>query len=179
MATDSAERAREALARVRGALAAHATDDVIELRIDGDRDTAVVPREAIELLARVLASMSSGQAVSVISRGAELTSQQAADLLNVSRPYLIGLLDQRAIPYRKVGTHRRIRLDDLLGYQRRDDAERRAVADELTRLAQEMGLSPDGPGRSRLRRARALPVEGGSIESARNPRGDVGSSAGN
>ena len=71
---------------------------------------------------------------------AELTTQQAADILSVSRPFLIGLLKQRKIPFRLVGQHRRVRLDDLLAYGRKDDENRRRIADELTADAQELGV---------------------------------------
>ena len=94
----------------------------------------------MELLARVLAHMAAGQAVSVVPAHAELTTQQAANLLNVSRPFLIGLLDSGLIGYRKVGKHRRVRADSLLDYKRNDDQDRREAADELTELNREMGL---------------------------------------
>jgi excisionase family DNA binding protein len=107
---------------------------------DGAEDQLVVPRPAVELLARVLAHMASGHSVSVVPSHAELTTQQAAEILNVSRPYLIGLLDAGEIEYRKVGTHRRIPAGELLAYKHRDDARRRAAADELAVLSQELGL---------------------------------------
>lgn len=130
----------EALPHVKDYLASHA-DHVIRLVVDDDtREPLVVPRGAVELLARILAHMAAGQGVSVVPAHAELTTQQAADLLNVSRPFLIGLLDDDEIEYRRVGKHRRIKAQSLMAYMARDDQERREAADELTRLNQEMGL---------------------------------------
>jgi excisionase family DNA binding protein len=130
----------EALPHVKDYLASHA-DHVIRLVVDDDtREPLVVPRGAVELLARILAHMAAGQGVSVVPAHAELTTQQAAELLNVSRPFLIGLLDQGEIEYRRVGKHRRIKAQSLMAYMARDDQERREAADELTRLNQEMGL---------------------------------------
>lgn len=130
----------EALPHIKSYLAEHA-DSVIRLVVaDDPQETLVVPRGAVELLARVLAHMAMGQGVSVVPAHAELTTQQAADLLNVSRPFLIGLLDAGEIEYRKVGKHRRIKAQSLLAYMARDDQERREAADELTRLNQDMSL---------------------------------------
>jgi excisionase family DNA binding protein len=78
--------------------------------------------------------------VSVVPAHAELTTQQAADMLNVSRPFLIGLLEAGEIDYRKVGKHRRVKAASLLDYMRHDDQRRRQAADELTALTQDMGL---------------------------------------
>lgn len=130
----------EALPHVRDYLASH-DDSVIRLVVSDDpSETLVVPRGAVELLARVLAHLAAGQGVSVVPAHAELTTQQAAELLNVSRPFLIGLLEAGDIDYRKVGKHRRIKARSLMAYMARDDQERRDAADELTRLNQEMGL---------------------------------------
>lgn len=103
-------------------------------------ETAVVPREAFDLFLEVLAQMANGNAVAVVPIHAELTTQQAADLLNVSRPYLIELLDQGKLPHRLVGTHRRVKYADLIEYQRLDDAKRHEVLDELTAEAQDFKL---------------------------------------
>ncbi|GAA3118425.1 excisionase family DNA binding protein [Kribbella aluminosa] len=130
-----------ALRRVKRYLSAHVDERAIRVVVGGDPDeTLSLPRGVVELLARILAHMAAGQGVSVVPAHAELTTQQAADLLNVSRPYLIGLLDSGAIEYRKVGKHRRVRVDSLLDYKRKDDSERRQAADELTELNREMGL---------------------------------------
>ncbi|WP_322770322.1 helix-turn-helix domain-containing protein [Frankia sp. Cr1] len=135
---ESAAAAAEALERVQAYLRTH-PDGLATVRLDDDGQL-VLPRAAVELLSRVLAHMAGGHGVSVVPAHAELTTQQAADLLNVSRPYLIGLLDAGEIAYRKVGTHRRVPAGSLLEYKHRDDARRRAAA-ELTTLAQDMGLS--------------------------------------
>jgi excisionase family DNA binding protein len=133
-----------ALAGVRGYLAKHVQGPAeVTIRVDepDDGNELVVPREALELFARILAYMAAGRAVAVVPAHAELTTQQAADVLNVSRPYLIGLLDAGEITYRKVGTHRRVAVSSLLDYMRRDDQRRRASADELSALTQEMGMA--------------------------------------
>lgn len=139
---DKQETANLALARVRTYLAEHRGTSQIHVTVQdgGDQEPLALPREAVELLASLLAHLGAGRAVSVVPADAELTTQQAADMLNVSRPYLIGLLEAGEIEYRTVGTHRRITASSLLEYQRRDDHRRRLMADKLTELGQEMGL---------------------------------------
>lgn len=110
-----------------------------------------VPREAVELLARILAHLANGHGVSVVPAHAELTTQQAAELLNVSRPYLIGLLESGKIQYRKVGSHRRVLADSLLAYKHHDDTRRRAAADELAQINADRRYSQPMPSPSRSR----------------------------
>ncbi|MEU1277443.1 helix-turn-helix domain-containing protein [Streptomyces sp. NPDC005805] len=138
------ERTHEAnlaLEQVRGYLARHREATRIQVTVqDGGGEALALPREAVELLATVLAHMAAGRSVSVVPHNAELTTQQAADLLNVSRPFLIGLLEAGEIEFRTVGKHRRVLASSLLAYKRDDDRKRREAADELTQLGQQTGL---------------------------------------
>lgn len=99
-----------------------------------------LPAFAARLLVEALTALAEGHAVTVVPVPAELTTQQAADLLNVSRPYLIRLLDERRLPYRRVGNRRKVLLEDVLRYRRKDDLERQKVLDELAQEAQAIGL---------------------------------------
>ena len=112
------------------------------LRVTDSKKSAeiVLPQEVFKLLISVLAEIGRGNAVTVMPVEAELTTQQAADILNVSRPYLITLLDEGQIPYRKVGTRRRVKLIDVLAYKRRIDEARMKVLEELTAEAQELDM---------------------------------------
>lgn len=103
-------------------------------------ETIRIPDAAARLLVQILEEMSRGNAVKMIPVQPELTTQQAADMLNVSRPTLISMLNQGKVAFRKVGAHRRVRLDSLLNYQRRLHAERRAVLEELSAYDRELGL---------------------------------------
>ena len=136
------EEARAAL-RAFSALPRRRTDSrTVQVRSDGEGRpiSATVPREAFELFLEILGQMANGNAVTIVPVHAELTTQQAADLLNVSRPFLVGLLDDGRIPFRMVGAHRRVKAADLLAYQQRDESARKKVLDELTAEAEKHGL---------------------------------------
>jgi excisionase family DNA binding protein len=99
-----------------------------------------LPAGAVALLMDILEAMAAGQGISLIPENAELTTVQAAEVLNVSRPYLIKLLAAGALPHRKVGKHRRIRMEDVMAYKSRIDRDREAVLDELVAEAQRDGM---------------------------------------
>lgn len=135
-----AEVASRAARRIGEYLASNPEVEPIEVHGEiGDDEALVVPRAAAVMLAQVLGFLANGQGVQVMPDNAMLTTQQAADMLNVSRPYLIGLLEAGVMPYQKVGTHRRVAFRDLLEYRRKDDQNRRKVLDELTELGEEIG----------------------------------------
>ena len=99
-----------------------------------------IPESLYEVLRRGVAVLKTGEAVEVVSSGSELTTQQAADLLNVSRPFLIKLLERGDIAYRLSGTHRRIGLRELLRYRSQRSAMRLRALNELAREADDLGI---------------------------------------
>ena len=118
------------------------TDRALTLSVASDhaRETVELPPSVAALLLEILEDMAAGSAVAVLRRDAELTTQQAADYLNVSRPFLVGLLEAGDVPFRKVGTHRRVRFEDLRRYKHTTNAARRGALDELAADAQELGM---------------------------------------
>jgi len=106
----------------------------------GDGVSVTVPREAFELFLEVLRQTANGNAVTIVPVHAELTTQQAADHLTVSRPFLIGLLESGKLPFRLVGSHRRVRFADLMAYKDADDKRRRDALDALTEEGQKLGF---------------------------------------
>jgi len=103
-----------------------------------DGETMEIPASAFHALKLVVQGMARGQTMTLVPHGKELTTQEAADLLHVSRPHLVKLLDEGTIPHYKVGTHRRVRIEDVLDHRERRAATRRAKLDELTRLSEEL-----------------------------------------
>lgn len=99
-----------------------------------------LPTSALRLLVDVLSELAEGNAVKVVPVHAELTTQEAADLLNVSRPHLVKLLETGGLPFHKTGKHRRVRFDQLMKYKTLRDQESAAAMTELTQQAQELRM---------------------------------------
>lgn len=102
-------------------------------------ESIALPESVFYVLERVAEVMARGDSITVVPVGRELTTQQAADLLNVSRQYLVRLLDDGRIPFRKTGKHRRLRIDDVLSFKEARDKDRRAGLRALSRMTEEFG----------------------------------------
>lgn len=98
-----------------------------------------LPETVFYVLERVVEVMARGDSITVVPVGREVTTQQAADLLNVSRQYLVRLLDEGRIRFRKTGKHRRLRIEDVLSFKENRDKDRRAGLRELSQMTQEFG----------------------------------------
>jgi excisionase family DNA binding protein len=134
------QAARESGQRLAPYLRFHQELQVQVIAGDTPGEVVSLPEPALRLLVGILANMGEGNAVTVMPTTLELTTQQAADLLNVSRPFLVRLLEDSQIPHRKVGAHRRVAMRDLVAYKRRTEAARREALDELAVQAQELGM---------------------------------------
>jgi len=138
---------REVQAAVQGqrALAAYLATrlETQRIQIFDDKNEAhqvELPTSALRLLIDILAELADGNAVKVVPVHAELTTQEAADLLNVSRPHLVKLLESHALPYHKTGKHRRVRFADLMRFKTERDQKSEQAMEALARQAQELGL---------------------------------------
>lgn len=108
--------------------------------IGPDNETIELPDSAFRLLKSVIHQLAMDNAVSIVPVYKQLTTQQAADLLNISRPYLIRLLEREEIPYERVGSHRRLKFGDVMAYRRRRQRVEEAALDELALMGDELGL---------------------------------------
>lgn len=107
----------------------------------GDREANLqLPYAALKLFLQILTEMAEGNAITLIPIHAELTTQEAANLLNVSRPFLVGLLEEGKLPFHKVGTHRRIKFQDLMDFKKKFEQKSRKALDELAEQAQKLDM---------------------------------------
>ncbi|SRR5579883_660865 len=102
-------------------------------------ETIVLPESVFYALERVAEVLARGDSITIVPVGKLVTTQQAADLLNVSRQYLVRLLDEKRIPFSKTGKHRRLRIEDVLAFKETRDRDRRAGLRELSQTTQEFG----------------------------------------
>jgi excisionase family DNA binding protein len=126
--------------RIRDYLVRHPGDADVDVTSELADDGPLILPRAVVMLASMLAQLAEGRGVTLMPSHAELTTVEAASMLNVSRPYLIKLIDTGELPARLVGRHRRIRFGDLIDYKRRTDASAYQAADDLIALSEEMGL---------------------------------------
>ena len=108
-----------------------------DFHIQVEEESVAVPQSVAKMLLEILAQMAQGNAITMIPSHAELTTQEAADTLNVSRPFLVKLLEQGKLPFRNVGSHRRVLFSDLMGYMQRAKVDRLKALEELQKDAQE------------------------------------------
>ncbi len=127
-------------------LARYARDDqslTVQVMDAEHREPIELPAGAVSLLLDILGAMASGQGVTLVPEDAELSTVQAAEILHVSRPFLIKLLEEGHIPYHKVGKHRRVRMEDVMNYKRAIDQRREVVLDQLVAEAQAQAMGYD------------------------------------
>jgi excisionase family DNA binding protein len=137
-ARDSAPLISKALAKAMVMNSDTQQIDIIDEQ--GTAHSVRVPVSAIRLLVDVLNEIGQGHAVSIIPIHAELTTQEAAEVLNVSRPFVVQLLERGEIPYHKIGTHRRIRYQDVTAFKERIDLQRRKALDDLAEEGQRLKM---------------------------------------
>lgn len=131
--------ASETVANFTSAISRRKSDNV-NIRIHESEESFIIPRKALEFLSYILSIMAEGKAISLIPSESELSTQQAADMLNVSRPHIVKLLEQGVIPFKKAGSHRRILLEDLMKYAGLQKETRKKNLKFLSEQAQELNL---------------------------------------
>ena len=132
LAENSIQQVKEALIHAGGSA-------FIEVELD-EGHPIKIPRMALKMLFKILQEIEKGNAVSIIPVGAEVTTQKAAELLGFSRPYIVKLLEEGKIPFRKIGRHRRVMLEDVLEYKKNFKREQREILNQMIAEDQELGL---------------------------------------
>jgi excisionase family DNA binding protein len=115
-------------------------DEVIKFKLQGSDEVVIIPLKALHLLNAILSNMSQGKSIALMRTDAEVSTQQAAEILNVSRPHVIKLVEKGEIPHKKVGSHRRILLQDILKYESNLKSNRRKKLNALAKEAQQLNL---------------------------------------
>lgn len=133
------DQADSELAATASRALARARNNSVRVRLDDDTELQL-PKAVTPLLIHLLTEMAQGNAITLIPVHAELTTQEAANLLNVSRPHLVRLLEDGKIPFHKAGTHRRIKFVDIEAYRKQFELQRQNALDDLARQAQELGM---------------------------------------
>lgn len=124
-------------------LSKYADADRVQMTLkasNGQAEDLVLPGPVLQMLLDILSEMARGNAISLMPIHHELSTQEAANLLNVSRPHLVSLLEKGGLPFRKVGSHRRVQAKDVLEYKANIDQLRLATLNELTAFSQEQGM---------------------------------------
>lgn len=115
-------------------------NNYVKIKIQEKGDFLIIPKKALSLLFAILNAMAQGKSITLIPADTEVSTQQAADMLHVSRPHLVKLLEEGEISFKKVGTHRRIELKNLMAYEKKLKENRKEKLDFLTKQAQELNL---------------------------------------
>ncbi|HEU5421941.1 MAG TPA: helix-turn-helix domain-containing protein [Nitrolancea sp.] len=134
------EEERPTLKRIAEGFQAGQVAEEGKVRVTFGAESVELPESLVRLIQQVVNVLVQGEAVSIVPYHKDLTTQEAADILNVSRQYLVRLLEKDEMPYHMTGTHRRIRFGDLMEYKRRRDATRRRGLAKLTQQSQKLGL---------------------------------------
>ena len=112
----------------------------VKIKVQETGEFITIPKKALTLLSAIIQNMAEGKTISIVPSNSEVSTQQAADMLNVSRPHLIKLLESKKIPFKKVGSHRRILLKDIMEYKEQSAKQREAQLDFLSNQAQDLNL---------------------------------------
>lgn len=134
------ELARRSVKVFEQALQSSAGNDLTEIKLQGAEEAVKVPKKAMYLFSAIISKMAAGQGVKLLDENEQLTTQEAADYLRISRPHLIKLLTKGEIPYTKVGAHRRVLLGDIEAYAQKLVENREKQLAFLARQAQELQL---------------------------------------
>jgi excisionase family DNA binding protein len=132
--------ALSSISQIRRAASGSKHNSSVKIKLQQQRTFLHIPQKALHLLVEILNNMAEGKSVTLIPSDTEISTQQAADMLNVSRPHIVKLLEAGIIPFKKVGTHRRIELKHLTEYEKKLSELRKQKLDFLAEQAQELNL---------------------------------------